>query len=309
MKYTLITSLAFCAFCASVFVTSLEAGKVKGHAAAMNNGECSLTSGRTIIRIDPAVGARIISLKLGGYEFLTGSDIMPGNYGSTFWPSPQSAWNWPPPAVLDNEPYSSEIRGDTLEFFSAEDQRTGLRVSKEFFPGRDGRINIVYSMTNVTNSFLKAAPWEITRVHKGGILFFPVGNNPLGKKTFEQAPASIVDGIAWYRDSLKRPSENLLTTAIGTAGWAAYAIDGKLFVKKFPDVGKDEVAPGEGEISFYVSKEADYVEFEIQGEYRALFPGERTSWHVEWIAADIPTDVRAKIGSKSLVEFARRLVE
>ena len=32
-----------------------------------------------------------------------------GNYGSTFWPSPQTAWGWPPLAEIDHGPYRAEL--------------------------------------------------------------------------------------------------------------------------------------------------------------------------------------------------------
>lgn len=275
----------------------------------LGNGDYSIVSGNVSITVDQLTGARILSLKLGSYEFLTGPEVMRGNYGSTFWPSPQADWSWPPPAVLDSDPYTATSDNDTVTFVSGKDKRTGLQVTKEFFPGNDGQINLVYSMKNITDSVRRVAPWEITRVRKGGLLFFPVGDNPTGRKSFDAAPVKVVDGIAWYKDAGKRPSKNLLTTADGTEGWAAYVVGGKMFIKHFPNVVRSEIAPGEGEIAFYVSSVADYVEFEIQGKYQSLPPGGHSSWHVEWMVVDVPRQTEIDIGSPSLVEFARDLVK
>ncbi len=274
----------------------------------MPEGKYTLASGDARLSIDPQVGGRILSLTLNGFEFLTGPEVMKESYGSTFWPSPQSHWNWPPPEVLDSGPYSASVKDDTLFLVSGKDNRTGLQVEKEFFAGKRGRFNIRYAMTNITDSVVEAAPWEISRVRKDGVFFFPVGNNPLGKKYFDPVPVSVEDGIAWYADGEKRPSGNLLTTAVGTEGWAAFAINGKLFLKKFPTVARANIAPGEGDIILYVSKEADYVEFEIQGEYEPLKPGERLSWTVGWIVVDIPDNIDAVIGNPLLVDFAREIV-
>ncbi|MCL5021288.1 MAG: DUF4380 domain-containing protein [Bacteroidetes bacterium] len=272
----------------------------------LNKVGYSVSSGDVCITVDPRVGARIISLKLGRYEFISGPDVMQGNYGSTFWPSPQSDWSWPP-AVLDSEPYSATTEGDTLQFTSSGDARTGLQVVKKIFPGKMGWLNLVYSMKNITDSVRKVAPWEITRIRKGGLLFFSVGHNPLGGKSFDQAPARIIDGVAWYKDKKQRPANNLLTTADGTEGWAAYAIDGRLFLKKFPNISPDMLAPHEGEITFYVSKEADYVEFEVQGKYESLEPGRSSTWQVQWIVVNIPGEVVIGEGSRALVDYARKL--
>lgn len=272
------------------------------------DGKYTLTSGNAKLSVDPQAGARIVSLTLDGFEFLTGPEVMKGSYGSTFWPSPQSEWTWPPPEVLDGRPFSAAGKGDTVMLVSGRDERTGLQVEKAFAAGKRGSFNILYTMVNATDTAKKEAPWEITRVRKDGLFFFPVGSNPLGKKYFHPVPLSVVDGVAWYNDGAGRPSNNLLTTAVGTEGWAAFAIDGKLFLKKFPNVDRKDIAPGEGDVILYVSKEADYVEFEIQGKYASLGPGERTTWPVEWIVVDIPKNIDVVSGNSLLVDFARKIV-
>lgn len=307
MRPVFILCLTFCNLCITAIVVRAQSGS--GPVMRTVDGDYTLVSGNACLKVDPRAGARVISLSLGGFEFLTGPEIMKGSYGSTFWPSPQSRWTWPPPEVLDSQPYTATAGGDTVRLVSGEDPRTGLRVEKEFFPGKGGRFCLSYTMTNITDSVMNQAPWEITRVRKGGLLFFPVGDNPLGKKYFDPAPVSVVDGIAWYEDGERRPSNNLLTTAEGTDGWAAYAVDGKLFVKKFPKVARQDIAPGEGEILFYVSKEADYIEFEIQGKYQSLRPGERSAWRVEWIVVAIPGNIKVVNGSPLLVNFVREIVK
>ncbi len=306
MKHTPAVSLLAFAVCSALL--GLSGQPHQGKMTVMPDGDYVLTSGKLKMTVNPRAGARIVSLKLGGYEFLTGREVMEGNYGSTLWPSPQSLWGWPPPPVLDSDPCSASASGDTATFVSWKDARTGLQVIKRFSAGKNGRMDLSYTMINVTDSSMKVAPWEITRVHKGGLLFFPVGGNPLGRKSFDPAPVKVIDGIAWYKDSVRRPDENLLTTANGTEGWAAYVIDERLFVKRFRNVPRDSVAPGEGEIAFYVSKEADYVEFEIQGTYQNIDPGAQSQWNVEWMAAEIPGKIAVHAGSPDLVEFVRRLV-
>lgn len=300
--------LAAASFVVVILCAGLAPGqKVMRGATTMPDGDYKLSSGGLSMTVSPDTGARITSLKQNGCEFLTGPQVMAGNYGSTFWPSPQSSWSWPPPAVIDSDPYSSMLDGDTVTFVSGRDARTGLQVVKKFYPAGVGRFHLQYTMTNISDSVIHAAPWEITRVHKGGLLFFPVGDNALGKKSFDPAPVRVIAGVAWYKDHLKRPDRNLLTTADGTEGWAAYAIDGRLFVKKFPNIPESNVAPGEGEIAFYVSKEANYVEFEIQGAYKSLRPEQSSSWNVEWIVSKIPAGVSVEPGSAGLLEFARGL--
>jgi Domain of unknown function (DUF4380) len=307
MKRLLTVSRVMCLICVPSF--NLLSQSTKGSAALMSDGDYSVASGPARMSVDPRVGGTIDSLLFEGYEFLTGKDVHPFFYGSTFWPSPQSDWNWPPPPVLNVDPYAASVDGDTLTLVSGKDEITGFQFTKKFFPGKGGRLELRYTISNVSGAAKKVAPWEITRVRKGGLLFFPVGNNRLSKKSFGPVPVEVMDGVAWYKDPKEKPADNLLTSADGTEGWAAYAIDRKLFVKKFPNVRRDELAPGEGEITIYVSGVADYVEFEVQGKYEALGPGNGSSWQVTWIVADIPQSVASKVGNKELVEFARKLVK
>ena len=58
------------------------------------DGKLSMAVQNQLLQIDPTVGGRITSLKFQGEDFLTGKDVNDFNWGSTFWNSPQSHWNW-----------------------------------------------------------------------------------------------------------------------------------------------------------------------------------------------------------------------
>jgi len=273
------------------------------------NSSYIINSGNKNMTIDPKKGGRIASFKLGNYEFLAGKDIEPDNYGSTFWPSPQSNWNWPPPAVLDHEPYQVENKDKSIKVTSEKDHSTGFQFIKEFSAGKKNRLDITYSIVNISQEVKKVAPWEVTRAHKGGLIFFPNGEAFTGKKAFAQAPTETINGVVWYKIEKEKLKSSLLNIADGSEGWIAYAIDGKLFIKKFEDIKPAMFAPGEAEISFYISGETDYIEIELQGKYESLNPGEKSVFKVEWTAADIPADIKVEKGSKELVEFVRGIIK
>jgi hypothetical protein len=268
----------------------------------------SLESGSNKITVDPAKGGRITSFKINEFEFLAGKNIHPEYYGSTFWPSPQSLWNWPPPGILDSSPYSLEIKNNYIKIISKEDPATGFQFIKEFSPASCG-INLTYTIKNIADKINKAAPWEISRVPKGGIFFFPFGEKPLATKVFEPVNVNIIDGILWYKDEKKRPENHRLSMADGSEGWTAFISGNKLFIKKFQDIKPEMHAPGEGEVLFYVSAEADYIEIEVQGRYVTLDPEEKTDWKVEWIGAEVPDSIRIEKGNKDLVELVRQIVK
>ena len=274
----------------------------------LDNGSYLVPSKNVDIVVNPAEGARIISFKLDSYDFLIKKGSFPGSYGSTFWPGPQSMWNWPPPQALDRKPYSVVNNGKSIILTSDKDPVTGFQFVKEFSAGNANSINLVYTIINKTSETKKASPWEISRVHKGGLLFFPIGKKPLGVKMFEPAEVDTINGIAWYKDNLIKPDKNKLTTADGSEGWVAYAIEGKLFLKKFKDVKPEMIAPGEGDIMFYIDSRADFIEYEIEGAYHTLKPGEEFNWNVKWIGSDIPGNIKVEKGSAELVDFARKIV-
>lgn len=268
----------------------------------------TVLSGNSSITVQPDAGARIVSFKSGRYEFLTGKEIHADNYGSTFWPSPQSLWNWPPPHTLDSDPYKLEDAGGLLRMKSGKDPQTGLQFTKEFASAQNGKIRLTYSILNAGDTTQKTAPWDISRLHKGGLLFFQLGEGSVGVKQFAPVPTEVLNGIVWFQDGKERPKENELSIANTSGGWAAFAVDGKIFIKKFAGITAAQQAPGEAELSIYVSHESDYIEFEIQGPYTTLSPGKTMTWNIEWIAADIPDTIRIVKGSKELIEFVRGII-
>jgi hypothetical protein len=273
------------------------------------NGSYIINTKNKSMTIAPKEGGRITSFKLGDYEFLTDRNVHPDNYGSTFWPSPESNWNWPPPAVLDSEPYQVEIKGKSLVATSGVDPVFDLQFIKEFSGGKNNRMHLTYSILNVSKEVKKVAPWEVTRLHKGGLLFFPAGETPVHKKACELAPTETINGIVWSKIEKKELKKEQLSVSDGTEGWVAYAIDGKLFVKKFEDIKPALFAPGEAEVGFYINPNVDYIEIEIQGKYESLNPGGKSEWKVEWTAANIPSNIKAVKGNKALVEFVRGLIK
>ncbi|HEY5958208.1 MAG TPA: hypothetical protein VIV60_16705, partial [Polyangiaceae bacterium] len=77
----------------------------------------SVSTDGLVMTIDPALGARILSFVLDGHNVLLEAPAVAGtdnanNFGATFWPSPQSAWGWPPIAEIDSGEYALSKAGD-----------------------------------------------------------------------------------------------------------------------------------------------------------------------------------------------------
>src|SRR5690606_8180548 len=132
----------------------------------LNNGIYTIKVQNLVLEIDPAIGGRITSLNHDGINFFTDSSVNSFNWGSTFWPSPQSEWNWPPSSEIDNKPYSHKIQDNTLVMVSQKDPKTGFVITKTFSGSkRKGSFILKYTITNQSDRSQKVAPWEVSRVH------------------------------------------------------------------------------------------------------------------------------------------------
>ena len=243
----------------------------------LENNRFSISNGDVTLTVDAARGAKILSFQYQGKEVLSQSQ-RPNAFGSTFWTSPQSEWNWPPVPEYDSRPYTAEQKNGALVLTGQTSEKYKYHITKEFRADpSDGAIVVTYSITNDASVERSVAPWEISRVDNGGVIFFdapqqsitPAGLMPF---TFEY-------GATWYTCDEARANRKI--NADGN-GWYAYAHDGLLFIKKFPDIAPTQPAPKEAEIQVYVNMGKTYIELEAQGAYTSLKPGESLSWTSRW---------------------------
>lgn len=245
---------------------------------ALENSQYSITSADVSLLIDAAKGGKILSFKYKDKEVLN-QGRFPNSFGSTFWTSPQAQWNWPPVPEYDTKPYTAEVKDNVLVLTGEKSERFGYRVGKKLHVcPNDGAIVITYTIFNESGETRQVAPWEISRVPNGGVLFFQAdavepANNMKG------LPFTFSDGIAWYQ--MDEAPENRKINADGT-GWLAFYNGEVLFVKKFQDLEAGQAAPAEAEIQIYANPGKTFVEVEEQGPYTTLQSGESVDWTVRW---------------------------
>jgi hypothetical protein len=266
--------------------------------------------GSTSLKIDPLVGARVISLACAGTELLTGPDVDPLNYGSTFWPSPQADWVWPPIAEIDSGPYRGTVSGSSLSLSSAVGVRNGLSLSvtKKFTPdvAREA-LRIEYSIKNEGTAPQRVAPWEITRVFPNGLTFYPTGSAPVAHGP--PLPATVeAAGHTWFPYDAAAVTGDQKLFADGAGGWLAHVAGDVLLVKTFADTPPAAQAPGEAEIEIYANAAKTYVEVEQQGPYIALEPGESSTWLVTWYVRKLPPTLGPRVGSTDLLAFVTQTI-
>jgi hypothetical protein len=258
--------------------------------------------------VDPRRGGRVMQYGLQGRNVLAGPEVvqdgdtvMQNNFGSTLWTSPQSDWGWPPEVAIDSAAYQDSVTGDVLTLESQPGEKMGYAVTKRIWADvARQRVSFDYRLNNVSAT-RPAAPWEVTRVAKRGLLFFPAASGPLEPSTLG---SELVDDVAWI-DIDRVPPGDAKLFQDGAEGWLAYVDDDLVLIKTFENVARSEQAPGESEIEIYVSGECRYIEIEQQGPLALPSPGAPSSWRVDWYLRRRPAEVDARLGNAELVRWVR----
>lgn len=255
--------------------------------------------------IDATDGGRIVEFSRDGRSVVLPRDESPSAHGSSFWPSPQRDWGWPPPAAFDGKAWAARVEGAALLLESMVDPQLGLAARKrvEADVRREG-LRLDYTLINRATTPRRVAPWQNTRVRPCGLTFYPSSgpNYP-----FSSLPLTPEAGIVWYRHDPKAHPESVKSFADGEEGWVAHVDGDLLFVKVFPDIPRERQAPEEGEVVIYVHGSGTFVEVEQQGAYEELSPGGSSSWTVHWFVRRLPPTLVVAPGEKTLVALARDL--
>jgi hypothetical protein len=270
----------------------------------------TFTFGDTQFVVDAAKAGRIVSFSLAGKNVLTSpKNSEDNNWGSTFWTSPQSDWNWPPPAAIDPGPHVARMVGNSVVVESAVAQNLGLSVSKTVsVDASKGMVTIDYGIANKGTASRKVAPWEISRVATGGLTFFPMGGGRPWKGMQELLPLSLQDGVAWFAAPVAPAGNDQKVFADGREGWIAHVAGDLLLVKAFADTSPAQAAPGESEIELYIDPARTYVEVENQGAYVNLEPGTSSAWPVRWFLRKLDSAIAVRPGSRELLGVVRDLL-
>jgi len=238
--------------------------------------------GDNTVGVSSITGGRILYYSCQGKELLTSSSVHSQNYGVTLWPSPQSGWGWPPYPVLDIEPYMATLTADTLLLVSQPDPKSGYLFRKKFYiTAEDSAVNIIYSITNISDRPKQVAAWDVVRT-TGYLSFFPVDQIPASLPSSNLKGVTIENGILWYTfhpDSVSK-SQKLFSTA--KEGWLAHVYNGMLFIKTFPDIPVFALPPQQGEVEIYAHEGGLYIELENHGRYTILQPGETLVYPEKW---------------------------
>ncbi len=259
------------------------------------------------LEVDARTGGRVTALRLGGRNLLTGPNVDAGNFGSTFWTSPQSAWGWPPVPEIDHAPYRASVVGRSIVMRSAHSASLGVEVEKILSADRArGAILFEYRIHNLSQAPLPTAPWQITRVAPGGLTFYPSGEGHFAPSNLDVREE---DGVTWFDYDKSKITADQKLFADGREGWLAHVDRDALLVKTFPIAPRAAHAPGEAQIEIYANPAHTYIEVEVQGAYETIPAGGALAWPVVWLVRHLPPDLLpARAGSAPLLAHVRALV-
>ncbi|HEY3252396.1 MAG TPA: DUF4380 domain-containing protein [Polyangiaceae bacterium] len=285
-----------------------------------STGNWSFSFGRYRFVVAGAAGARVIEFSIDTVNLLDPTG------GSTFWPSPQQAWTWPPAAEIDTAAYTAQSDATSVTLSSAISTTLGLSVQKRFsVNANSGVVSIEYRLKNESQASASWAPWEITRVRAGGYTFAPKGpgNRTITEDSnFAALPLSLLppppaeNGIEWLNYpsiSASLTKSDYIVEFDGAEGWLAHADKlGKnslpvLFVKSFVDAPDASLPTNQAEIQLWTSGTANpkLIEVEEQGAQQVLAAGASLSWTVHWSACQLPSTLTLAAGSAELASLAR----
>jgi len=240
----------------------------------------NLTKGNIILSIDPASGGRISSLTFRGQEILKISrDSLGFQWGSTAWTSPQSDWNWPPIATFDSEPFTvTELREGVVLLESQRDPDTYLRMRKRISLGERSDVGITYWVTNEGPSSTKVALWENTRIPYDGYLSFRADSL---RGSLDTLPVAVLDSTYYIHLDNRHAQPQKVFADLAEVP-VNYHHNG-LVLRKYTSVKElYRTAPGQAPLEIYLDPPAGFAEFELQGDYQLIQPGESANLRVRW---------------------------
>lgn len=265
-----------------------------------------LKAGNTTMKIS-ANGGRIISYRIGEKEILTQASEHE-NYGSTLWTALQSDWGWPPFTVLDEFEYEVEEMSDLLKMTSHPDPKSGFQMIKTWKTVGKQKIQIDYQIRNISDKPKSVGAWVVSRAKCGGMAFFPNGGD--GKLPESNVKIELQkEGISWISIDQNPIDKHQKLFSTAKDGWLAYALNGVLFIKQFPDTHPDDYSPQQGEVEIYINKEKIYIELENHGPYQLLQPGESLNYQENWFLLPIPEEIAVKPGNKELTKLVRQTIQ
>ncbi len=271
----------------------------------LQNGACelliTLDVGPRILKFAPRGGEnvfKIIEEQLGGTE----EELWQSRGGHRLWIAPES---FPFTYAPDNYEVDCQVYPNGGAILTAPDEMPqGFTKQIEVcLHPEEAKVRVVHRITNVVDEEQEVAAWMLSVMAAGGIEIIP---QPPAKEHPGMGPGDFTPDrtmVLWPFSNLNdsrfhfgtrfitlRHDASLGATKFGlhqSCGWAAYYLDGTLFVKHF-SLDAHATYPDRG-CNFETFANEDLVEIETLGPLTKLRPGGVLEAVEEWeLFTDIP---------------------
>jgi hypothetical protein len=289
-----------------------------------------LSNGIVEARVVTDVGPRIMDFRAaGGANLLYVRQSEAGKGGEDAWVQ-RGGWRlWIAPERrettygLDNSPCAADVVGDTTLRVTAPAQpAAGIQKQIEvtLLPG-EPRLRITSHIKNISDHPLTYAAWSLPVLRPGGRAFVP---QDVGSLTaFDAVRRLLLWSYTKFADPRYHFGDRLIEidhakvkaappgqvgrhddeSKIGVdsaQGWAAYLLDGTLFLKRFPHDAKGTYPDGGATIEVYSSHE--FLELENLGPLTAIAAGEEIDFPEDWWVFGGVTVPKDEAGALNMLE-------
>jgi hypothetical protein len=269
-----------------------------------------LSNGLIEARVVTDIGPRIMDVHAtGGANLLYVREAEAGKQGEDTWVQ-RGGWRlWVAPErkettyALDNTPCQAEIVNDTtLRVVGPSQPAAGIRKEVEVgLAPAEPRLRLTARITNISDHPLTYAVWSLPVLRPGGRALVPLDVGPL--TAFDATRRLLLWSYTKFADPRYQFGDRLIQidhrtvmpappgqsgrhadeSKIGVdsaQGWAAYLLDGQLFLKRFPHAAAGQYPDGGATIEVYSSHE--FLELENLGPLVTFAPGEQITLPEEW---------------------------
>ncbi len=287
------------------------------HCVRLSNGQIELVAttdvGPRVMRLG-FVGGQNLFKECKEQLGLTGGDTWNVFGGHRLWHAPEVQ---PRTYAPDNGPVGHKWDGRTLKLTQPVESGTGIQKEMEItLAGDDNRVTVLHRLTNQGPWPVELAPWALTVMSGGGRAIFPQEPpKPHAEQLLPVRPL-VLWGYTDMRDprwiwgtkyiQLRNDPARHTAQKIGlmnTPGWAAYALNGEVFIKRFgfdakatyPDFGCNTETYTNG----------DMLEVETLGPLTQLVPGASVEHAEHWFVRKLALDESEEAIEKNLIPLVK----
>lgn len=236
------------------------------------------------------IGRKNLFVEVEGQQGGTGENEWMIRGGHRFWIAPEEK---PKTYELDNDPIEVEEIANGVRTIQPVGLLSGIAKTMEISIAEGvNEVTIVHTLENMGDKPSKLAPWALTAMAVNGMAVIPLPEkiSHTRRLTHNQEWSlwgyTDLSDLRWTlgsryvflrQDTKRGPSK------LGMAhreGWAAYLLDGYLFVKRFSRI--EGVAYPDGGANFETFSNEEFLELETLGPLISLAPGESVSHEEKW---------------------------